>query len=105
MGVYVTGTLFGTLFCGFMSSIIASTMSWFSPEALAMACGTGSASMMSASVAPLVEMFPDKKETITAFAATSNMISGLDGVYMSVFIGLPVTEFLCKLFGVKKESK
>ena len=105
MGVYVTGTLFGTLFCGFMSSIIASTMSWFSPEALAMACGTGSASMMSASVAPLVEMFPDKKETITAFAATSNMISGLDGVYMSVFIGLPVTEFLCKIFGVKKESK
>ena len=102
MGVYVTGTLFGTLFCGFMSSIIASTMSWFSPEALAMACGTGSASMMSASVAPLVEMFPDKKETITAFAATSNMISGLDGVYMSVFIGLPVTEFLCKLLGVKK---
>ena len=74
----------------------------FHPYALAMACGTGSASMMSASVAPLVEMFPDKKETITAFAATSNMISGLDGVYMSVVIGLPVTEFLCKVLGVKK---
>jgi len=105
MGVYVTGTVFGTLFCGIMSSVIASTISWFSPEALAMACGTGSASMMSASLAPLVEMFPDKKESLTAFAAASNMISGLDGVYMSVFIGLPVTEFLVRIFGVKKESK
>ena len=105
MGVYVTGTVFGTLFCGIMSSVIASTISWFSPEALAMACGTGSASMMSASLAPLVEMFPDKKESLTAFAAASNMISGLDGVYMSVFIGLPVTEFLVRILGVKKESK
>lgn len=104
MGVYVTGTLFGTLFCGIMSSVIASTISWFSPEALAMACGTGSASMMTASVAPLVEMFPDKKDTIVAFASASNMISGLDGLYMSVFIGLPMTEFLVKLFGVKKEK-
>lgn len=105
MGVYVTGTLFGTLFCGLMSSVIASTFSWFSPESLAMACGTGSASMMTASVAPLVQMFPDKKDTISAFAAASNMISGLDGVYMSVFLGLPMTEFLVRILGVKKEEK
>lgn len=101
MGVYITGTVFGALFCSFMSSIIASTISWFSPQALAMACGTGSASMMTTSLAPLVAMFPDLKEELTALAASSNMLSGLDGLYMSVFIGLPMTEFLVRLCGVK----
>ena len=68
---------------------------------LDMACGTGSASMMTTSLAPLVAMFPDLKEELTALAASSNMLSGLDGLYMSVFIGLPMTEFLVRLCGVK----
>lgn len=102
MGVYITGTVFGALFCSFMSSFIASTISWFSPQALAMACGTGSASMMTTSLAPLLAMFPDLKEELTALAATSNMLSGLDGVYMCVFISLPMAEFLVRLCGVKE---
>lgn len=101
MGVYITGTVFGALFCSFMSSIIASTISWFSPQALAMACGTGSASMMTTSLAPLLTMFPDIKEELTALAAASNMLSGLDVVYMCVFISLPMSEFLLRLCGVK----
>ncbi len=101
MGVYITGTVFGALFCSFMSSLIASTISWFSPQALAMACGTGSASMMTTSLAPLLAMFPDMKEELTALAASSNMLSGLDGVYMCVFLSLPLSEWLVRLCGVK----
>ncbi|MBQ9564611.1 MAG: DUF3100 domain-containing protein, partial [Synergistaceae bacterium] len=103
MGVYVTGTVFGALFCSFMSSFIASTMSgFFSPQALAMACGTGSASMMSASLAPLVEMWPDLKDELAALASASNMCSGLDGVYMCVFLSLPISEWLVRVCGVKE---
>ena len=111
MGVYVTGTVFGALFCSFMSSFVASTMStdfgtivnFFSPKALAMACGTGSASMMSASLVPLTEMWPAMKDELAALASASNMCSGLDGVYMCVFLSLPISEFLVRLCGVKEK--
>ncbi|MGI6076134.1 MAG: DUF3100 domain-containing protein [Pyramidobacter sp.] len=103
MGVYITGTVFGGLFCSFMSSIIASTISWFSPQALAMACGTGSASMMTTSLAPLIQMFPDLKDELTALAASSNMLSGLDGIYMCVFLSLPLSEWLVRRCGVKEQ--
>ena len=43
-----------------------------------MATGTGSAGMMTAALAPLVEMYPDIKDELTALAAASNMFSGLD---------------------------
>ena len=107
MGVYVTGTVFGALFCSFLSSFIASTMSsvdgtaFFSPQALAMACGTGSASMMSASLAPLTQMYPALEGELAALASASNMCSGLDGVYMCVFLSLPISEWLVRLCGVK----
>ncbi|MDY3868592.1 MAG: DUF3100 domain-containing protein [Pyramidobacter sp.] len=101
MGVYVTGTVFGALFCSLMGSVIASTMTFFSPQALAMACGTGSAGMMATTLAPIIEIYPDMKDELTALAATSNMLSGLDGVYMSVFLGLPMANWLVRLLGVK----
>ena len=101
MGVYVTGTIFGALFCSFLASFVASTMPFFSPQALAMATGTGSASMMTAAVTPLVEMYPHLKDELLALATASNMFSGLDGVYMCVFLSLPLANWLVRLMGVK----
>jgi len=66
------------------------------PYSLAMAAGVGSASMMTAAVGSLVAMFPDMTEMITAFGATSNMLSGLDGLYMSLWLALPLSEWLYK---------
>ena len=100
MGVYVTGTVFGALFCSFLSSFVASTMPFFSPQALAMATGTGSASMMTAAVTPLVTMYPQLKDELLALASASNMFSGLDGVYMCVFLSLPIANWLVRLMGV-----
>ncbi|MDO4561626.1 MAG: DUF3100 domain-containing protein [bacterium] len=100
MGVYVTGTVFGAVFCSLLCSFVASTVSFFSPQALAMATGTGSAGMMTAALAPLVEMYPDIKDELTALAAASNMLSGLDGVYMCVFISLPLSNWLLRKMGV-----
>ncbi|WP_024469705.1 DUF3100 domain-containing protein [Treponema pedis] len=93
LGVYLVGTVFGTIFIGLMASILAS-VTFLHPYALAMASGVGSASMMTASVGSLVELFPAMEEKIKAFGAASNLLSGLDGVYMSIILALPFSEWL-----------
>ena len=80
-----------------MASVAASTLP-IHPYALAMAAGVGSASMMSAALGSLVAMYPNMAYQLAAFGAASNMLSGLDGLYMSVWIGLPMTEWLYKKF-------
>lgn len=95
LGVYLVGTVFGTIFIGLIASILAST-TFLHPYALAMASGVGSASMMTASVGSLIELFPAMAENIKAFGAASNLLSGLDGVYMSIFLALPFSEWLFK---------
>ncbi len=97
MGVYIAGTVFGTIFFGLMASVAASTLP-IHPYALAMASGVGSASMMTAAVGSLCAMYPEMTDQLAAFGAASNMLSGLDGLYMSVWMGLPMTEWLYKKF-------
>ncbi len=80
-----------------MASVAASTLP-IHPYALAMASGVGSASMMTAAVGSLSAMYPDMTDQLAAFGAASNMLSGLDGLYMSVWLGLPMTEWLYKKF-------
>ncbi len=101
MGVYVTGTVFGAIFCSLFASLIASTLPFFSPQALAMATGTGSAGMMTAALAPLIEMYPDLQGELSALAAASNMLSGLDGVYLCVFLSLPIANKMVRAMGIK----
>ncbi|MGL5436134.1 MAG: DUF3100 domain-containing protein [Lachnospiraceae bacterium] len=96
MGAYVTGTILGTLFCGLLASFAVSTK-LFHPYALAMAAGTGSASMMAAGMGPVVEAYPEMNEQIQAFASTSNLLSTVDGLYMSLFLGIPLTNWLYKV--------
>lgn len=93
LGVYIVGTVFGTIFMGIIASILA-TSTPLHPLSLAMASGVGSASMMTASVGSLVELFPEMADKLTAFGAASNLLSGLDGVYMSVFLAIPLAERL-----------
>ena len=83
------------VFYGILASIFAGAKI-FHPYALAMASGMGSASMLTASLAPLVEKFPDMAEEIQAYAVTSNTLTNADGLYMSLLIGLPLTEWLYK---------
>ncbi|MBK5242307.1 DUF3100 domain-containing protein [Clostridium sp.] len=93
MGVYISGTVIGTVFFGLFASLLAS-FTPLHPYALAMASGVGSASMMTAAVGTLTEMYPKMKDTLAAYGAASNMLSGLDGVFMSLWIALPFTEWL-----------
>lgn len=58
--------------------------------------------MMTAGVGSLVVMYPEMEEMLTAFGATSNMLSGLDGLYMSIWISLPLAEWMYrKMYRIK----
>ena len=95
MGVYISGTVFGTIFFGLMASMAAAYLP-FHPYALAMASGVGSASMMTAAVGSLSAMYPQMTDQLVAYGVASNMLAGLDGLYMAIWLALPVTEYLYK---------
>ena len=101
MGVYICGTVIGTIFFGLMASLAAAYLP-FHPYALAMAAGVGSASMMTAAVGSLSAMYPQMADQLAAFGAASNMLSGLDGLYMSIWLALPFSEWLYrKVYRIK----
>jgi MFS family permease len=105
IGTYITGTVLGTAFFSIIGSVFALTApAIFHPLALAMAMGIGSASMMTAGAATLGEALPQWKDQILAFAAASNLITGITGLYASWLIGLPFAEWIYRLMGKKKES-
>ena len=81
MGVYVIGTLFGTFIFAILASILATTGA-FSVEALAMACGIGSGSMMAACSGALVHAVPEMEEQILALAGASNVLTYATGLYL-----------------------
>lgn len=98
MGAYVTGTLLGTIFNSLLASFSLAT-GLFHPFSLAMACGTGSASMMTAALAPLVEKFAAQPEMVTqmqAYAAGSQILTGVDGLYINLFVAIPFTNWFYK---------
>ncbi|MCA1775384.1 MAG: DUF3100 domain-containing protein [Loktanella sp.] len=103
MGVYVVGTLFGTFTFAILASILATTGA-FSIEALAMACGIGSGSMMAACSGALANAVPEMEEQILALAGASNVLTYATGLYLGIFVALPLTEKLYTLLGRKTDD-
>lgn len=107
LGTYMMGTIFGTIFFGLLGSFAVGT--GIHPYALAMASGMGSGSMMTAASSSLAETVPAMKDTILAYAATSNMLTSVTGLYSVVFIALPLSNWLYKKlepkFGTNKKSE
>lgn len=95
LSVYIVGGMIGTIYFGFMASMAAAT-GIFHPYALAMASGVGAGILMSSAVASLSEVFPSYAEEIAALASASETISGIDGIYMAIFIGIPLCNWLYK---------
>lgn len=93
LSVYIIGGLVGTIYFGFMASMLAST-GIFNPLALGMASGVGAGILMASSVASLSAVLPQYADKISALAATSETISGIDGIYMAIFIGIPLCNWL-----------
>jgi len=91
--VYIVGSVIGTVFMSLLASIVAS---WniFHPLALGMASGVGSGSMMTAAAGTLATIYPDYAEVIPVLGGASDMLTGITGIYMGTFIGLPLTTWL-----------
>ncbi len=100
--VYICGTFFGTAVFAVVPPIVAS-LGVFDIRALAMACGTGSASMTGACATALAADAPAEAELIGALAAGSNLMTGLTGLFIAIFITIPAAELfyrvLCRLRG------
>lgn len=97
MAVYIVGTLFGPIIMSLLASF-GTSFGIVSPLAAAMGVGAGSASMMTAGLAALIESFPELAEQMTAYAALSNLISSVIALPIGAFLGIPITEFLYKKF-------
>ena len=93
LSIYIIGGMVGTIYFGFMTTIIAS-LGWFHPYALGMAAGVGAGIMMASATASLTAMFPDMASQISALASASETISGIDGIYMALFVGIPLCNWL-----------
>lgn len=96
MGGYFTGTLFGAVVAGVMGSMLAN-LDIFHPYALAMAAGCGSATMMSANIAPLMEAYPSMADELYTLAFSANMVGGMLGLYFNILIALPFANWLYKV--------
>ncbi|MBC2886867.1 DUF3100 domain-containing protein [Ochrobactrum sp. CM-21-5] len=93
MGVYATGTLIGTFIFAIMPPLVHS-LGIFDVRALAMSCGVGSGSMLAACTGGLVSAVPEQTDLILALAAASNILTYATGLYVGVFVALPLTEWL-----------
>lgn len=96
MGTYMVGNLFGAIFFGLLGSM--AVLTGLHPYALAMACGMGSGSMMTASSQALAAAVPAMADEISAFAASSNILTNIDGLYVELFVALPIANRIYKFF-------
>jgi MFS family permease len=101
LAMYVFGTLFGAVFIALLTSLVAN---WkiFDPLALAMGAGVGSGSMMAASSASIIAAYPADQEAILGMAAVSNLITTILGVYVGIYIALPLADRFYKLLTRKQ---
>ena len=88
--VFIIGTVIGTIFISFIVSL-SLTFLPLHPYAFAMASGVGSASMNAAAIGPTLAAFPGMESSIEAFAGFSNLLSFCIGIYIVIFIALPLT--------------
>ncbi|MXN20592.1 DUF3100 domain-containing protein [Pseudooceanicola sp. GBMRC 2024] len=94
LGEYITGTVLGAIFLASFAGFLAS-LGVFDPRSLAMGAGVGSASLMAASLgAVMAQTDPAQHETLTALAATANMLTGIVGFYFTMLVSLPLCSWL-----------
>ena len=104
LAMYVFGTLFGAVFITLLTSLVAN---WkiFDPLALAMGAGVGSGSMMAASAASITAAYPADQEAILGMAAVSNLITTVLGVYVGIYLALPMADKFYKFLTRKQENR
>ncbi|MFT4214697.1 MAG: DUF3100 domain-containing protein [Microbacterium sp.] len=96
LSMYVFGTVFGAVIVSLVASLAAS-FGIFDPLALAMGAGVGSGSMMAAAASVIISAHPDMSDEVLAVAATSNLVTGVLGLYVGVWVSLPLADRFYKI--------
>jgi hypothetical protein len=95
LSLYIIGTLFGAVFFSIFAPLMLHL--GFRVEALAMAAGMGSGSMMTAASSSLAATMPEMESTIIAYASASQLLSSFLGTFTMVFLAVPLQQFMYKL--------
>ena len=93
LAIFVIGSIIGTAYISLLSSVSISVLP-IHPYAFAMASGIGSASMNAASLASISHIYPAMATEFEAFAGCSNLLSFCFGIYMTIFVSIPLAEKL-----------
>ena len=97
--VYFIGLLFGAPIISLIIIFLCRLLP-FNPLSYALASGIGSTSLNVVAISFLKTLYPHLTEEIIALGAISNMLSLFLGIYIFIFISLPLTE---KLFNTLKK--
>ncbi|MFC4620567.1 DUF3100 domain-containing protein [Camelliibacillus cellulosilyticus] len=95
LALYIIGTLFGAIFFSIFAPLLLHL--GFRIEALAMASGMGSGSMMTAASSSLAAAMPKYQGTIIAYASASQLLSSFLGTFTMIFLAVPLQRFMYKL--------
>lgn len=104
LSMYVFGSIFGAIIVSLVASVLSS-LDIFRWEALAMGAGVGSGSMMAAGIASVTAAHPENADTIAALATTANLIASLAGVYLALWISLPLADRFYRFLTRRQKSK
>ena len=104
LSVYIVGGMIGTIYFGILASLVAYT-GIFHPFALALASGVGAGIMMASATASLSIIYPEMAAQISALASASETLSGITGIYVSIFVGIPLTKKLYNFLEPRLSSK
>lgn len=104
LSVYIVGGMIGTIYFGILASVVAHT-GLFHPFALALASGVGAGIMMASATASLSIIYPTMAAQISALASASETLSGITGIYVAIFVGIPLTKKIYEFLEPKLSSK
>ena len=100
LSIYIVGGMVGTIYFGLMASVVGMT-GLFHPQALGLASGVGAGIMMASSSASLCAIYPEWAETISAMASVGETIAGITGMYITMFLAIPMTDRLYRILEPK----
>lgn len=100
LSIYIVGGMVGTIYFGLMASVVGMT-GWFHPQALGLASGVGAGIMMASASASLCAIYPSWAETISTMASAGETMAGITGIYITMFIAIPLADKLYRILEPK----
>lgn len=100
LSIYIVGGMVGTIYFGLMASIVG-MLGIFHPEALGLASGVGAGIMMASASASLCAIYPEFTASISAMASVGETIAGITGMYITMFIAIPMCDKLYRILEPK----